>query len=43
MKKDPQIYLGHIEYFQVDLSVVWDTVKQGIPELKEQISGLLEN
>ena len=29
------------EYFRVDLPVVWDTVKGGIPELKKQILGLL--
>jgi len=29
------------EYFQVDLPVVWDTVKSGIPELKKQILDLL--
>ncbi len=28
------------EYFRVDLPVVWDTVKGGIPELKNQILGL---
>lgn len=31
------------EYFQVDLSVVWDTAKEGLPELKEQILSLLED
>ena len=31
------------EYFQVDLSVVWDTAKIGIPKLKEQIRKLLES
>lgn len=30
------------EYFQVDLSVVWDTIKVGIPKLKEQMNNLLE-
>jgi len=30
------------EYFAVDLAIVWDTVKESVPELKEQLTGLLE-
>lgn len=30
------------EYFDVDLPLVWDTVKTSIPKLKEQIVSLLE-
>ncbi len=30
------------EYFAVDLTIVWDTVKEGVPELEEQIRGLLD-
>ncbi len=31
------------EYFAVDLTIVWDTVKESVPELKEQITKLLED
>jgi len=30
------------EYFDVDLPLVWDTVKNSVPKLKEQIVSLLE-
>jgi uncharacterized protein with HEPN domain len=29
------------EYFFVDLKIVWSTVKDGLPQLKQQIDGLL--
>ena len=29
------------EYFEVDLEVVWDTVKNSLPELKEQIQKII--
>ena len=29
------------EYFEVDLSLVWRTVKDDLPKLKEQIKGLI--
>lgn len=30
-------------YFGIDMNVVWKTVKKDIPELKQEIGGLLEN
>jgi uncharacterized protein with HEPN domain len=30
------------EYFNIDVPLVWDTAKNDIPKLKEQIAGLLE-
>lgn len=30
------------EYFDVDLAVVWDTIKNDIPILKKQIQEILE-
>lgn len=31
------------EYFGVDLDMVWEVIRKDIPELKKQISNLLEN
>ncbi len=31
------------EYFQVDLEVVWDTVQEDLPPLREQVREILDN
>jgi len=31
------------EYFDVDLNLVWNTVKKDLPELKKHIEGFLKN
>ena len=43
MSKEPKDYLRHIhDYIGVNYSIVWDVMKNKIPEMNKQISEFLD-
>ena len=50
MKKDDTVYLRHIldaialiqEYFNVNYSIVWDTIRDDLPILKKSVKKILK-
>ncbi len=43
MIRDDAVYLLIHQYFGVDISAVWETVTQDLPDFKIQIDGILSS